>query len=345
MAEFTLAQIAQRLGARLVGDGQRKISALGSLANASEGQISHLSSIAYRKFLPVTRAGAVLLREDDLDACPVDALVVGNPYLAFAHVSQMFSRPDEMARGVHPTAVIASSAHVDPSAMIAAGVVIGANSLVGARARLHPGVTIGERCHVADDVELFARVVLYSDVRIGPRSIVHAGAVLGGDGFGFAPDGAGHLHAIAQLGGLSIGADVSIGCNTAIDRGAIDDTVIEDGVKIDNLVQIGHNCRVGAHSVLCGFVGLAGSSTIGRHCVLAGGSGVGGDKPVSICDQVTLTAATIVTSSIDKPGVYSGSILHNSSLRWKRNALQLNRLDELVGRVRELERQLASRSQ
>ncbi len=344
MAEFKLAEIAQHLEARLVGDGQRVVTSLGSLATATSAQISHLSSTAYRKYLAATQAGAVLLREEDLPDCPVDALVVANPYLSFARVSQLFSRPDDLPSGIHPTAIVASSADVHPTAAIGAGVVIGADSRIGEGARVHPGAIVGERCMVDEKVELFARVVLYSDVRIGARSVVHAGAVLGGDGFGYAPDAAGRLHAIAQLGGLSIGCDVSIGCNTAIDRGAIDDTVIEDGVKIDNLVQIGHNCHIGAHSVLCGFVGLAGSSRIGKHCVLAGGSGVGGDLPVTICDQVTLTAATIVTSSIDKPGVYSGLILHNSSRRWKRNALHLQKLDELVVRVRELERQLAKHS-
>jgi len=344
MAEFRLADIALQLEARLVGDGQRVVTSLGSLASAGPSQISHLSSPTYRKYLATTHAGAVLLREMDLPDCPVDALVVANPYLAFARVSQLFVVPDDLPAGRHPTATVAASADIHPTACIGAGVVIGAHSRIGSGARIHPGVIIGERCKIAEAVELFARVVLYSDVRIGARSVVHAGAILGGDGFGFAPDTAGHLHAIAQLGGLSIGNDVSIGCNAAIDRGAIDDTVIEDGVKIDNLVQIGHNCHIGAHSVLCGFVGLAGSSRIGKHCVLAGGSGVGGDQPVTLCDQVTLTAATIVTSSIDKPGVYSGLILHNSSRRWKRNALHLQKLDELVGRVRELERQLAKRS-
>lgn len=344
MAEFRLTELARHLNARLVGDGQRVVTSLGSLASATSVQISHLSSPTYRKYLASTQAGAVLLREGDLPHCPVDALVVDNPYLAFARVSQLFALHDDLPAGIHPTAIIASSASVHPTACVGAGVVIGADSRIGADVRIHPGTIIGERCVVAEAVELFARVVLYSDVRIGERSVVHAGAILGGDGFGYAPDSAGRLHAIAQLGGLSIGNDVSIGCNTAIDRGAIDDTVIEDGVKIDNLVQIGHNCHIGAHSVLCGFVGLAGSSRIGKHCVLAGGSGVGGDQPVTLCDQVTLTAATIVTSSIDKPGVYSGLILHNSSRRWKRNALHLQKLDELVSRVRELERQLANRS-
>ncbi len=342
--EFTLAELAERLSARLSGDADKVIRSLGAIDKASGDQITHLSSTSYRKHLASTDAGAVLLREEDLPTCPTNALVVKNPYLAFAEVSQLFHQPDALPIGVHPTAVVASDATVDEDATIGPLVVIGAKSRIASGTRIHGGVQIGERCVIGRGVELHARVVVYSDVSIGDRTIVHSGAVIGGDGFGFAPDAKGHLHAIAQLGGVQIGADVSIGCNTTIDRGAIDDTVIEEGVKIDNLVQIGHNCHVGAHSILCGMVGLAGSTVIGRHCVLAGGSGCGGDKPVVLCDQVTLTASTIVTSSIDKPGVYSGTMLHNTHHRWKRNALSLLKLDELFSRIRGLEKRLGRTS-
>jgi UDP-3-O-[3-hydroxymyristoyl] glucosamine N-acyltransferase len=340
---LTLADLAERLSARLVGDGQHVIRSLAAINRADSEQITHLSGAAWRQYLSGTGAGAVLLRESDLAACPTNALVVPDPYLAFAAVSQLFHVPDELPAGTHPTACIDPRSTLGPGACVGPFVVVGPHTRIGQGVRLHAGVQIGERCVIGDDVELWPRVVLCSDVHLGARTVVHAGAVIGGDGFGFAPDARGHLHAIAQLGGVRIGEDVSIGCNTTIDRGAIDHTVIEDGVKIDNLVQIGHNCRIGAHSVLCGMVGLAGSTTIGRHCVLAGGSGAGGDKPVTIADQVTLTAATIVTASIDKPGVYSGSILHNSHTRWKRNALSLLKLDELVKRVRDLEKKIGER--
>jgi UDP-3-O-[3-hydroxymyristoyl] glucosamine N-acyltransferase len=326
------------LSARLSGDADKLIRSLGAIDKAQSDQITHLSSANYRHHLATTGAGAVLLRESDLGACPTNALVVPDPYLAFARVSQLFQVRDSLPTGVHPTAIIGPGAEVAVDAAIGPYVVIGTGTTIGAGARIHGGVHIGERCSIGADTEIRAHVVLYSDVRIGERSIIHSGAIIGGDGFGFAPDARGHLHAIAQLGGVSVGNDVSIGCNSAIDRGAIDDTVIEDGVKIDNLVQIGHNCRIGAHSILCGNVGLAGSTVIGRHCVLAGGSGCGGDRPVVLCDRVTLTAATVVTSSIDKPGVYSGSMLHNTHQRWKRNALGLLKLDELVKRIRTLER-------
>jgi UDP-3-O-[3-hydroxymyristoyl] glucosamine N-acyltransferase len=340
--EYTLGELASILGARLEGDPLVVVSSLGAIDKAQSHQVTHLSSPAYRQHLATTRSGAVLLREADANACPTNALIVVDPYLAFAKCSQLFCRPDDLPVGLHSTAIIDPSARIAADACIGPQVVIGAGSQVASGVRLHAGVHVGERCVIGADTELRSRVVLYSDVHVGERCKVHAGAVIGGDGFGFAPDARGHLHAIAQLGGVRIGHDVSIGCNTTIDRGAIEDTVIEDGVKIDNLVQIGHNCRIGAHSVLCGMVGLAGSTVIGKHCVLAGGSGCGGDKPVVLCDQVTLTAATIVTSSIDKAGVYSGSILHNTHTRWKRTALLFSRLDELVSRVRALEKSVRS---
>jgi UDP-3-O-[3-hydroxymyristoyl] glucosamine N-acyltransferase len=183
-------------------------------------------------------------------------------------------------------------------------------------------------------------VVLYQDVRIGPRTLVHSGAVIGADGFGFTPDEQMHLQAVAQVGGVSIGADVSIGACTSIDRGAIEDTVIEDGVKIDNQVQIGHNCHIGAHSVICGCVGIVGSTRIGRHCVLAGGVGVGGDGPIEICDRVVVSGMTHVSSSIVEPGIYSGGVIHNVSQAWKKNALRFQKLDELSRRVKALEKKL-----
>lgn len=339
-SEFSLGELAKLLNARLAGDPSVVIRSLGAIDRALSDQITHLSSPSYRHHLPATRSAAVLLRETDLDACPTNALIVADPYLAFAKVSQLFYQPDGLPVGIHPSATVHTSARIAPDAAIGPHVMIGADTTIASGVRIHAGVAVGERCVIGAGTELRARAVLYSDVHLGARCIVHSGAVIGGDGFGFAPDQKGHLHAIAQLGGVSIGDDVSIGCNTAIDRGAIDDTVIEDGVKIDNLVQIGHNCRIGAHSVLCGMVGLAGSTVIGKHCVLAGGAGCGGDKPVVLCDQVTLTAATIVTSSIDKPGVYSGSILHNTHSRWKRTALLLAKLDELLSRVRALEKSL-----
>ena len=223
-----------------------------------------------------------------------------------------------IAEGVDASARIDRTVTIAPSAAVGPGVVIGAECEIGPDVRIYANVIVGERCQIGKGVVLMSGAILSSDVRLGARSIVHSGAVIGSDGFGFTPDEKGHLQAIAQLGGVNIGEEVSIGACTSIDRGAIDDTVIEDGVKIDNQVQIGHNCRIGAHSIICGCVGIVGSTTIGRHCVLAGGVGVGGDGPITICDQVVLTGTTYVASSISEPGVYSSGVLHTASRQWKR---------------------------
>lgn len=342
---YTLGELASRLSARLVGDADVRITGLGSLATAQPGQISHLSSPAYRDQLAATRASAVILAESDLARWHGPALVVAKPYLTFARVSQLFERAPELDPGVH------ASAHVDATAELGSGVRIGAGAVIGARARigdgawLFPNAVVAEDCVVGAQSRLMAGAVLYGRVRLGARCIVHSGAVIGADGFGYTPDERGHLEAIAQLGGVRIGDDVSVGACTSIDRGAIDDTVIEDGVKIDNQVQIGHNCTIGAHTVICGCVGIVGSTRIGRHCVLAGGVGIGGDGPIELCDGVVVSGMTHVSSSITEPGTYSGGVLHSPNGAWKRNAIRFSRLDELSRRVARLERALAGKEQ
>ena len=337
---FTLGELAELAGAEVSGDPSRVIRGVGSLSSATGEQISHLSSATYRPQLETTHAGAVILAPDDLERWSGDALVIANPYLAFARITQKFEVLPELAAGLHPQAQVADSAQVDPTASVGPGAVVGARTTLGPGVKVHPGAVIGEDCTLAADVVIMPNAVIYSDVRLGARTIIHSGAIIGGDGFGFTPDEKGALVAIAQLGGVTIGADVSVGAASAIDRGALDDTVVEDGVKIDNQVQIGHNSHIGAHSIICGCVGIAGSSKIGRHVVLAGGSGVGGDHPVEICDQVVLSATTVVMSSITEPGIYSGGVLHSPTRQWKRNALRLLRLDELFRRVANLERSL-----
>jgi UDP-3-O-[3-hydroxymyristoyl] glucosamine N-acyltransferase len=333
----TLGEIADRIGAELVGDRAVTVTGLGSLASAEPGQLSHLSIPSYKKHLATTQATAVILAPGDAEECPCHALVVDAPKLAFAKASQLFARPDALAAGVDPSAVVDPSCTVDPTAAIGPNVVVGANTDIGPGVRIFANTVVGERCRLADDVTLMANVTLYSDVKIGARGIVHSHAVIGGDGFGFEPDATGRLHAVAQIGGVTIGDDVSIGAGTCIDCGAIDDTVVEDGVKIDNQVQVGHNTRIGAHSIICGKVGIVGSSVIGKHCVLAGGSGVGGDGPVELCDGVVVTVRTVITQSVDRPGVYSGTVLFSDHNRWRRNALRYHGLDDLFKRVRRLE--------
>lgn len=339
---FTLGELAELVGAEVAGDPSRIISGVGSLTGATEAQISHLSSATYRAQLETTQAGAVILAPDDADRWSGDALLTDNPYLAFARITQKFEVLPAIDKGVHERAVVAASAEVSPEASVGPGAVIGERTTLGPGVRVHAGASVGDDCTLAADVVIMPNAVIYADVRLGARTIIHSGAIIGGDGFGFTPNGKGELVAIAQLGGVTIGADVSVGASSAIDRGALDDTVIEDGVKIDNQVQIGHNCHVGAHTIICGCVGIAGSSKIGRHVVLAGGAGVGGDHPVEICDQVVLSATTVATSSITEPGIYSGGVLHSPTRQWKRNALRLLKLDDLFRRVTSLEKRMKS---
>ncbi len=334
---LTVAEIAARIDAEVIGDGSTPISGLGSLGQAQSGQISHLSSASYRDQLPATGASAVILAAADAELCPSTALVVDNPYLAFARASRLFARHPRLPAGCHESVVIGDDCHIDTDAALGANVVIGDGTSVAAGARIHANTVVGERCVIDEDAVLFSNVSIYDDVKIGARSVVHSGSVIGAAGFGFTPGPDGRLEEIAQIGGVKIGTDVSIGACSTVDCGAIDDTVVEDGVKIDNQVQIGHNCRIGAHTLICGCVGIAGSTTIGRHCVFAGGAGAGGDKPVDICDGVIVTARTVISQSVDKPGVYSGTIIFHEHGKWRRNALRFAGLDELFRRVKQLE--------
>jgi UDP-3-O-[3-hydroxymyristoyl] glucosamine N-acyltransferase len=337
---FTLAVLASRLSARLVGEGDTPIRGIASLGSAGPQDLSHLSSPAYRPQLATTNAAAVILREGDLARWDGPALVVDNPYLTFARASQLFAGPPELDAGVHADARLDPSARLGDGAHVGPGVVIGPRSRIGARVRLHANAVVGSDCEIGDDCVIMANAVLYDGVSMGARCVIHSGAVIGSDGFGFTPDERGHLVAVAQLGGVRMGEDVSVGACSSIDRGALDDTIIEDGVKIDNQVQIGHNCVIGAHTVICGCVGIVGSTRIGRHCVLAGGVGIGGGAPIELCDHVVVSGMTHVSASITAPGVYSGGVLHGHNLQWKKNALRFQRLDEMHRRLARLERAL-----
>ena len=327
-------------GVQVRGDDAVEINGLGPIETARTGDITHLSSAAYRRFLPTTQASAVLLREQDAEHCPCTPLVVANPYLAFAVVSQLFSAanaPPRMPAGVQAGANVASNAVVHPTAAIGTGATIAANAYIGAGAEVGAGTYVGQNCVIGDGTRVHPNATLYHGVRLGARCEVHSGAVIGADGFGFTPNERGAWQAIAQLGGVTLGDDVSVGAGTTIDRGAIADTVVGNGVKIDNQVQIGHNCSIGDHTLICGRVGIVGSTKIGRHCVFAGGAGVAGEHPIEICDNVQVGTVTTITRSIDKPGVYQGSILHDVSMRWKRNALRFGQLDDIAKRLKRLE--------
>ncbi len=347
---LTLGEIADHIDAQIAAGGRSAqqsansaelaaipMNGLGSLASAKAGQLSHLSSPTYKPLLSDCSATAIILRAEDLPECPGIGLVVERPYLAFAKASGLFVVPVSTPVGIHPTAIVHASAQIATTARIGAYTVIGADAVIEDDVTVHATVSISDRVRLQRGVEVMSNVSIYADVGIGPRSSIHSGAVIGSPGFGFTPDQNGHLQTIAQLGGVSIGADVRVGAGTTIDRGAIDNTVIEDGVKMDDQVHIGHNCRVGAHSIICGCAGMAGSTVIGKHCVIAGGVGIGGKNPITLCDGVTISVMTTITQSIDKPGTYSSGVVASEHGLWLRNALRFGALSDLFKRVKALE--------
>ena len=316
---YTLAQIASQLGGRVVGDAQVLIRQVGSLERAGQGQIAFLANPKYRAKLARTGASAVVLAPDAESLTALPRIVCDNPYAYFARVSQLFNPVVRQAKGIHPSAVVSTTARISSSASIGAGCVIGDE------------VTIGE------DSCLYPAVVVYPGCRIGARAIVHSGAVIGADGFGIAPDG-GRWEKIPQAGAVVIGDDVEIGASTTIDRGAMDDTVIGDGVKLDNQVQIGHNCRIGAHTAMAGCAAVAGSAEIGSHCTIGAGALVLGH--LSICDHVHVSADTVISRSIREPGTYTGMFPFDDNASWARNTALVRHLAELADRVRALEQKL-----
>lgn len=332
-----LGQLAEFLGATLRGDAEKQITGLATLQEAGPAQLSFLANPQYRKFLAGSQAAALLLKEADAEGFAGNALVVSDPYLAYARISHLFDPKPKATAGIHPSAVIAADAVVDPTASIGAFVVIEAGARIGAQVTLGAHCVIGARSEIGEGGWLAPRVTLYHDVRIGKRVVIQSGAVLGGEGFGFANE-KGIWQKIAQIGGVTIGDDVEIGVNTAIDRGALADTVIGNGVKLDNQIQIAHNVQVGDHTAMAACVGISGSTKIGKHCMLAGGVGLVGH--IDICDNVFLTGMTMVTHSITEPGAYSSGTAMQPAAEWRKSAARIRQLDDIARRLKQLEKRV-----
>jgi len=326
--EYTAGELAGRFGLELRGDAATLVRGVATLADAEQDRLAFLSNTKYRGQPGATPAGVVLLASADADATPATAaaLVARDPYVAYARIAALFERPMDAAPGVHATAAIDPSASVDASASIGAHVSIGARSVVHAAAVIGPGCVIGDDCVIAAHSRLVARVTLVTRVRLGERVLVHPGAVLGADGFGIAMEGGAWLK-VPQLGGVVIGDDCEIGANTTIDRGAIDDTVLEEDVRLDNQIQVGHNVRIGAHTAIAGCAAIAGSPRLGRYCLIGGGAGVVGH--IEICDKVVVTAMSLVTHSIREPGEYSSGTPLMDNRAWRRSAARFRQLDRL----------------
>jgi UDP-3-O-[3-hydroxymyristoyl] glucosamine N-acyltransferase len=339
VTSLSVRELAALLGGELVGDPDLSITRIGTLAGADSATVSFLSNPRYGAQLAQSQAGCVIVGPEQRPAVTTrpSAVVCKNPYLAFALLTQWWAAQTRPAArpGVHASAVVEAGAYVHPSAAV------GPLAVIGPGARVAEGAVIGEHCVIGAEAgvgagsRLHARVTLGAGCSIGKRGILHSGVVIGADGFGFAPDD-GRWVKIEQLGAVRIGDDVEIGANSCVDRGALEDTVLEDGVKVDNLVQIGHNVHVGAHSAMAGCVGIAGSARIGRHCTLGGGAIVLGH--LELADHVHVSAATVVTRSILKPGQYSGVFPFDDNAAWEKNAATLRQLHALRDRLRSLEK-------
>ncbi|GAC1411163.1 MAG: UDP-3-O-(3-hydroxymyristoyl)glucosamine N-acyltransferase [Burkholderiaceae bacterium] len=336
-----LADLVERLGGQLKGDPSLRLEGIASLADATPAQLSFLSNVKLRAQAQQSHAAALILAPDDDAAIGLAykgaRIVTNNPYAYFARAAQWFEAQNRVPRspGVHASASVHSTASVAASAVIGQYVTIDAGAVVEQDATVGAGCYIGPGAHIGAGTWLHPRVTFEAGCRIGRNGIVHSGAVIGADGFGFASDGGVYIK-IPQTGVVVIGDDVEIGANTCIDRGALSDTVVEDGVKLDNQIQIGHNCHIGAHTAMAACVGVAGSTRIGKHCTFGGASMITGH--ITIVDHVHISGATMISRSIMQPGQYTGIFPMATHAEWEKNAASLRNLASMRAKIRDLEK-------
>lgn len=332
---YLLTELAQLLGAELRGDERQEIRALATLQSAGNTDLTFIANPAYKKYLSITQAGAVLVNTELADEFEGNKLVIKNPYAAYARLTSIFEFLREPYSGIHPSAVVGAET------TLGRNVSIGANAVIGDGVTLADGVIVGPGCYVGNDTvigantKLAANVSIYHGVSIGSDCNLHSGCVIGADGFGFAPEASGWLK-IHQLGGVRIGNKVEVGACTCIDRGALDDTCIDDGAIIDNQVQIAHNVRIGKNTAIAAQVGISGSTTIGANCTIAGAVGIAGH--LALADNVHINAMSLVSASITQSGSYSSATPLAPTKTWRRNAARFRQLDDLATRLIKLER-------
>ena len=337
--DWTAGKLADRLGLELQGDRDVVVSRINDLKKAGEGDLSFLASPSFRTHLAQTSASVVILAKEESERCPegVSALLSSHPYLSYAKAAQLLYPRPELAPGIHPLASVDETAEIDPD------VSVGAHCFIGSGVRLARGVSVAAGCvveagtSIGEFTILEPRVTIMAEVVIGQRCLIHPGAVIGADGFGFAND-SGVWTKIPQVGRVVIGDDVEIGANTTIDRGAIEDTVISSGVKLDNLIQVAHNVKIGANSAIAGCTGIAGSATIGERCAIGGGVGIVGH--LKIADDVVITGQTFVAHDIKKSGTYSSGVPMEPVSQWRRNYLRFKQLDGFARRLKQLEKKI-----
>ncbi len=338
---YTLAELAGIFGVSCVGDGGSVITHVADLGSAEEGSLAFLNNRDYLPLLATTRASAVVLSQEYAADCPRPILLCNNPYALYAKIALLL-HPDKdlsLKPGVHPGAVVAASAIIDDSAIIAPLAVIEENVRVGARSYIGSGTVLKRGSMVGADCKLAPNVTVCDGCRLGDRVIVHPAAVIGADGFGFAPENRQWIK-IPQLGAVTVGDDVEIGAGVAIDRGALKDTIIENGVKLDNQIHVAHNVRIGAHTAIAAQSGIAGSSVIGKHCAIGGATGILGH--LQIPDGTRLNAFSQVTQTIEQPGSYASSSMPlEPAAQWRRNWVRIKQLDEMAKKIRALEKKLA----
>ena len=330
-----LGELATRFDCELIGDPDVAIDNVSGLQSAGSGSLSFLSNAAFKRQLSSTKAAAVVLRRDDAGDSPVACLVSDNPYADYARMANAIHPAPEYEPGVHPSAAVAGTAQVAATAHISPHVSVGDGARIGEYAYLGPGSVVGPDCVVGESCRLIANVTLVRRVVVGARTILHPGVVIGADGFGNAMTSEGWIK-VPQVGGVRIGDDVEIGANTTVDCGAIDDTVIEDGVRIDNLCMIAHNVHVGAHTAMAAMTGISGSTRIGKRCMFAGQSGVAGH--LTICDDVVVSGQAVISKDVTSPGVYAGSFVAEPARDWNRKVARFRRLEQLNERVAKLEK-------
>ncbi len=331
----SIKELAEIVGATVHGDTDVIISGIATLELAKQSELSFFTNRKYHKFLLTTQASIVILHPDDVDSCPTNAILSDDPYLAYAKIATWLTKDEQNKIQIASSAIIAANVTIGKNTNIEAHVVIGEGTKIGNNVRLSAGCVIGDNVNIANGTIIYPNASIYSNVMIGENTIIHSGAVIGSDGFGIAND-KGQWFKVPQLGTVIIGDNVEVGANTTIDRGAIEDTVIENGVKLDNLIQIAHNVRIGENTAIAGCVGIAGSSTIGKHCAIGGGSGILGH--LTIADHVHITATSLVTKSINESGVYSSGTPLQENAQWHKNFIRFKQLDKMARRLTALEK-------
>jgi UDP-3-O-[3-hydroxymyristoyl] glucosamine N-acyltransferase len=338
---MTLGELAVRFGCELRGDPSASVDSVAALATAGPRSVAFLANPKYVAQLGSTRAGVVILDEKSAPSSPVSVLIATHPHATYARVATLLHPDPPLEPGVHEAAVVAAGAQIDSSAQICAQAYVGAQARIGARCFIGPGVIVERGAVIGDDCRLVARVFVGHEVVFGRRCVVQPGAVIGGDGFGYASEQRTWVK-VPQIGNVTIGDDVEIGANTTIDRGALGATVIEEGVKLDNLIMIAHNVRIGAHSAIAACGAIAGSSTVGKRCVLGGKVGLTGH--ITLCDDVVVTGTSFISHSITKPGVYSSALPSEEAGTWRRIVGRIKRLDLMARRLNAVEKHLGLRA-